>query len=80
VGLSGLARAEAVFDIESGPSSSSVVTVLIDDTESTEYTEAVLNRLNSIAGKGGAREVEPDAKAFEGVDRECGIALLNISD
>jgi hypothetical protein len=79
VGLSGLANAEVVFDSDTGPSSS-VVTVDIDETESTEYTEAVLNRLNSIAGNGGARALELEANAFEGVDLECGSGLLKISD
>lgn len=69
VGLSGLANADVVLERDRGPSSS-VVTVLMEETESTEYTEAVLKRLNSIAGNGGARE--PDAKdvEVEGVDRE----------
>lgn len=62
VGLSGRASADAVVDDVGGSSSSSVVTVLIDETESTEYTEAVRKRLKSIGGNGGALLVDVEAK------------------
>jgi hypothetical protein len=62
VGLSGRASADVVVDNVGGISSSSVVTVLIDETESTEYTEAVRKRLKSIGGNGGALLVDVEAK------------------
>lgn len=75
VGLSGRAIAAAVASWNDSGPSSSVVTVLSDETESTEYTELLLNRLKSIGGTGGAvdLELEDEAKDVDGVERVRGI-------
>lgn len=59
---------------DNGPSSS-VVTVLSDDTESTEYTELLRKRLKSMGGTGGAAVLVLDEEAIEvdGVERVRGI-------
>lgn len=73
VGDSGRTKAAAAVARDRGPSSS-VVTVLSDDTESTEYTELLRKRLKSRDGTGGAVDEDDDAEAIDvdGVDRVRG--------